>query len=153
MNRLFDLLSRLVAVETEAEAPSEQTLATAAACLLIEVARSDTRQDNFEIEAIRKILETRFAVDEAMTEELMAAAGSRVEEANDLYQFTSVINDAFSYQQKELLLYAMWLVAFADGELAAIEDHIIRRIAGLLHLPHEDFIRLKLRAKRESESG
>ena len=46
----------------------------------------------------------------------------------------------------------MLQVALADGKLAAIEDHIIRRIAGLLHLPHEDFIRLKLRAKKEAET-
>lgn len=146
------MLSRLVGDETETE-PNEQSLAIAAACLLLEVARSDTEQDHLEFEAIRSVLESRFAVDKSMTDELLDAAESQVEEAHDLFQFTKIINDAFSYQQKEHLLFAMWQVAFADGALAAIEDHIIRRIAGLLHLPHEDFIRLKLRAKRESEES
>ena len=41
----------------------------------------------------------------------------------------------------------MWQVAFADGQIEAIEDHIIRRIAGLVHVAHNDFIQLKIEAR------
>lgn len=41
----------------------------------------------------------------------------------------------------------MWLVAFADSEKHPLEEHLIRRIAGLLHVPHPDFIDAKLRAR------
>lgn len=43
----------------------------------------------------------------------------------------------------------LWRVAFADGRLDRYEEHLIRRIADLLHLPHRDFIRAKLRAQGE----
>ncbi|MEK9871102.1 MAG: TerB family tellurite resistance protein, partial [Gammaproteobacteria bacterium] len=70
-----------------------------------------------------------------------------VETAHDLYQFTQLINDHFQYAEKEDLIFSMWQVAYADGHIEAIEDHIIRRVAGLVHLDHADFIRLKLKAR------
>ncbi len=38
----------------------------------------------------------------------------------------------------------LWKVAYADGELASIEEHIIRKIADLLHLRHSEYIQTKL---------
>ena len=42
------------------------------------------------------------------------------------------------------------LVAFADAEKHPLEEHLIRRVAGLLHVPHPDFIDAKLRARGKS---
>ena len=44
----------------------------------------------------------------------------------------------------------LWLVAFADGKKDPEEEHLVRKIAGLLHVPHPDFIDAKLRARSES---
>ena len=35
---------------------------------------------------------------------------------------------------------ALWRVAFADGRIDRYEEHILRRIADLLYLRHQDFI-------------
>ena len=35
--------------------------------------------------------------------------------------------------------------AFADGEVDKYEEHLIRRISDLLHVPHRQFIAAKLR--------
>ena len=83
----------------------------------------------------------------AATESQAARRAEKVEAAHDLYQFTQVINDIFDYNQKKNLILAMWQVAFADGQIEAIEDHIIRRIAGLVHVTHNDFIKLKIEAR------
>ncbi|MFT7219455.1 MAG: putative tellurite resistance protein B-like protein [Candidatus Azotimanducaceae bacterium] len=151
MNKLLTMLSRLVSEETSSTTPDPTRIASAAACLLIEVARSDTNQADVELNQIRRILEDRFEVNKDVTDELMIAATDQVEDAHDLFQFTQVINDAFTYPEKEALLQAMWQVAYADGNLDAIEAHIIRRVAGLLHISHDDFIRIKLRVKRDSD--
>ena len=42
----------------------------------------------------------------------------------------------------------LWLVAFADGRKDPEEEHLIRKIAGLLHVAHPDFIDAKIRARR-----
>jgi len=41
----------------------------------------------------------------------------------------------------------LWRVALADGCKAPVEEEMIRRIAGLLHVSHSDFIAAKLRAQ------
>jgi len=47
----------------------------------------------------------------------------------------------------------MWRVAWADGEIHHYEEHLIRRVADLLHLHHSHFIRAKLQARDEQLQG
>jgi uncharacterized tellurite resistance protein B-like protein len=44
-------------------------------------------------------------------------------------------------------------VSFADTVKQAEEEHVVRQIAGLLHVPHPDFIDAKLTARSRSGSG
>ena len=41
----------------------------------------------------------------------------------------------------------LWDVAYADGRLHKYEEHLVRRIADLIHVPHRTFIRAKHKAK------
>ena len=40
----------------------------------------------------------------------------------------------------------MWKVAYADSNLDKYEEHLIRRVAELTYVPHQDYIRSKLAA-------
>jgi uncharacterized tellurite resistance protein B-like protein len=40
----------------------------------------------------------------------------------------------------------MWRVAYADGHLNAHEQHVLWRVADLLHVPHGAYINAKMRA-------
>ena len=146
IDKLFDFFERLVEEEAS-ESTSEDTIALAAAALMLEVARSDADKKDIELGTISQILQESFSVDAEFVSELMKSAAEQVEAAHDLYQFTQLINEHYSYEDKERLLLAMWQVAYADGHVEAIEDHIIRRVAGLIHLAHADFIRLKIQAR------
>jgi len=42
---------------------------------------------------------------------------------------------------------AMWQVAYADGVLDASENHVISKVADLLHVTHGEYIAAKMRAK------
>ena len=44
------------------------------------------------------------------------------------------------------LVEQLWRVASADTVVHKYEEHIIRRICGLLHVSHREFIAAKLRA-------
>ena len=81
--------------------------------------------------------------------ELVALATARVDEATSLYEFTRVINDHYSAAQKVQLIEAMWAVAFADGDLDKYEEHLIRQVAELIYVPHQDYVRCKRRAEQE----
>ena len=70
------------------------------------------------------------------------------ENANDFYQFTSKLNQHYSLDDRIKIVTLLWQVAYADGELASIEEHIIRKIADLLHLRHSEYIATKIAAKQ-----
>ena len=53
------------------------------------------------------------------------------------------INNQTSDVERIEIVELLWRVAFADGELDSHEDHIIRRISGLLYVSHADFIAAK----------
>ena len=77
--------------------------------------------------------------------------GSR--EAISLFEFTRQVDEALSQDEKKRIVELLWLVSFADGEKAAEEEHVVRRIAGLLHVTHPDFIDAKIRARAAAEQG
>lgn len=148
IDKLFDFFEKLVE-EENTDGAGDDAIVLAAASLMLEVARSDTEKKDIELGAIAEILQEQFSVTADSVSELLESAAEQVEAAHDLYQFTQLINEHYRFEDKEKLLLAMWHVAYADGHVEAIEDHIIRRVAGLIHLAHADFIRLKIQARRD----
>jgi|TARA_B100000795_G_scaffold139117_1_gene104056 uncharacterized tellurite resistance protein B-like protein len=146
INNLFEQFKKLIEVPDD-EPQDDNTIVLAAVSLMLEVARSDSGGEQVEHDLIRGILTNEFKVESELIDNLLEAGVEKVEDATDLFQFTQLINDQYSHEQKEGLIYAMWRVALADGKVQAIEDHIIRRVAGLIHVSHSDFIRLKLKAR------
>ena len=146
MRPLLALFQNLVG-DTEPAKDSTETITLAATALMLEVARSDQVKKDVELKAIESILADTLNINLERVTDLISTAAESVDKAHDLYQFTQVINDIYDYQTKKQLVFAMWQVAFADGHVEAIEAHIIRRVAGLIHVSHVDFIQLKIQAR------
>lgn len=125
-------------------APSIE-LATAA--LLIEVCRSDRLVTDGELVVVVQALQDKFGLSAADATTLMRLAEDEVRAAHDHYQFTSLINRTFTQPQKERVVELMWQVAYADTQLDAHEQHVLRKIAGLLHVTDAAYIAAKLRAR------
>lgn len=122
----------------------QQTLQMAAAALLIELSRADYKQDINEQLAIESALNKCFTLDPAQLKELITLAEQENNDATSLYQFTSLIKDNYSEQQRYNLIKMLWQVAVADGEISKYEDHMIRKVADLIYIPHNQFIKAKL---------
>ncbi len=137
----------------EDEASIAQRCRLAAAALLIETARADFRQDAAEQSALEKLLSKALDLPPVAVHELIEQAAERVDEATSLYEFTRVINDHYSPAQKQLLITGMWRVAYTDGDLDKYEEHLIRRVAELIYVPHADYIRSKLEARELAGGG
>ena len=65
----------------------------------------------------------------------------------DQHMNTTAVRSLPSLEQKKLLVEQMWRVAFADAEILAHEEYLVRKVAGLLHLPLADFLEAKIRAR------
>ena len=118
-------------------------LETACAVLLCEVMRADGLLHQQEIHHIKQALISQFPSLSLQVDEIIEQAIILSENATDFYQFTAIVNQAFSHQQRIEMVTRLWQVALADGEIASIEEHIIRKIADLLHLRHSEYIQAK----------
>ena len=145
------LLSLFELPDAQSEDDTQHQLRLAAAALLIETARADFTQDTAEEAALAELLRRELKLSAEEVKELLELASQRVDESTSLYEFTRVINDHYTPQQKLQLISAMWLVAYADGNLDKYEEHLIRRVAELTYVAHEDYIRAKLRAQRRTD--
>lgn len=145
---MIGVLKKLFEVPVqESEADRQRRLRLAAAALLIETARADFCQDASEQAAMEQLLCNSLELDLPAVRELLEAASRRLDQSTSLYEFTRVINDYYSAQQKLELIGAMWRVAYADGDLDKYEEYLIRQVAELTYVPHKDYIRAKLEAR------
>jgi len=126
------------------EEDRQQALRTATAALLIEVSRADYELSDEEREQVIASLEQVLHLDRDTLDELVELAHEQLDIQHSLYPFTRLVNDHYSYEQKLDLIRGMWEVAYADGNLHVYEEHLIRKVAELVYVQHQDFVRLKL---------
>lgn len=122
-------------------------LQLATAVLLVEVMRADAQSTAAERAATVNGLRNKFALTDAEVARLLAQAEHTAQSTHDYFRFTSAMNEQFTQTQKILVIETMWQVAFADGHLDAHENHLISKVAGLLHVTHGEYIAAKLHAK------
>ena len=132
---------------------SEHQLQLATAVLLVEVMRADTSLADSERDAVIAALQREFTLTADELQQLIALAHERSRNATDFHAFTSALNDNFSMEQKLRVIESMWRVAYADGHLEAHEQHVLWRVADLLHVPHGAYIAAKMRSKQGLQSG
>jgi uncharacterized tellurite resistance protein B-like protein len=130
----------------------EHALRLATAVLLVEVMRSDAELHRDERLAVVAALRAQFTLANDEIERLVELAELEARDAHDFHSFTSRINDSFDHAQKTRVIELMWRVAYADGSLGAHEQHVMRRIADLLHVPHGAYVNAKIRAKAAAGS-
>ena len=97
----------------------------------------------------------------ADAEQLLLEGGSRQEDLwganyypdrgpDGCVEFTSLINSNYTLEQKVSLVECLWRIAYADETLHKYEEHLVRKIADLLYVPHSAFIAAKLSARGDS---
>jgi uncharacterized tellurite resistance protein B-like protein len=131
----------------EQQKNTELSLEISCAVLLCEVMRADSAFTEEEQNALSIILTKQFNLNTQEVTDILEKAFDLSENASDFYQFTSKINQHYSLNERIKIVTLLWKVAYADGELASIEEHIIRKIADLLHLRHNEYIATKIAAK------
>ncbi len=128
----------------------EQSVRLAVVVLLIEIAESDYEDAPEERRAILNAVQTNFGLHRVAAEQLITLARQEHDDSTDYFQFTRLINDHYSMEQKIKIVEAFWRVAFADQQLHRYEEHVIRRLADLIYVPHRDFIAAKHRVMNSS---
>jgi uncharacterized tellurite resistance protein B-like protein len=147
LRKLATFFDSAFARDNDDAAAREQALRVATALLMIEVARADYADDFAEDTAILASLKQFFALDDGAAQLLLEEARSEADQAVELQQFTRRLHEQLSVAEKQRVVEMLWQVALADRRLDKHEDHLVRRIAELLYVPHSDLIRIRNRVR------
>ena len=126
---------------------SEHSFQLATAALLIEMMRADAKVIEDERRMVMKTIMAKFNLSEEESIALLQFAKEEIRKATGYYEFTSLINRGFTYEEKVRVVENLWEIAFADKSLDKYEEHMVRKIADLIYVEHKDFIDAKLRVK------
>jgi len=140
LKKLKDLLGK---EGTATDKVEDRALELACAALMFEVARADFAVEAIEQETVTALLTDQFSLSADEVSTITEAAVEQADGATCLFEFTRTLNELASAEQKRNLLAMMWRVAMADNALSRYEEHVIRKVADLLYVPHGDFIAAK----------
>jgi uncharacterized tellurite resistance protein B-like protein len=148
---MFNLKNRLLKTPEEDAETQEQDeferIQIATCIILLEVAKSDDEFSSIEKTTVTAILKKKFQLSAEAAEELMEIASRKREKSIDLWEFTHLINNNYTKDQKRKIVEAVWKIIYADEKLDKYEDHFVHKLAKLLQLKHDDLIDAKLKIK------
>jgi len=139
-------------IQTAPKSPedvSEHSLQLATAALMIEMMRADTEISDEEQRAITVTIKSKFDLSAEETETIIKLAEEEISKATGYFEFTSLINKGYTYDQKIKVVEHLWEIAFSDSVLDKYEEHMVRKIADLIHVSHKDYIEAKLRVRNK----
>lgn len=139
------------AVLESQEKDETERLQVATCIILLEVAKSDDEFSSIEKVTLKAILKKKFEISAEAVEELMEIASKKREESIDLWQFTNLINQNYTKEEKIKIVESAWRVIYADEKLNGYEDHFVHKLAKLLQLDHSELIETKLKIKYENK--
>ena len=144
-----DLIERLTSeLSSPADTPPDShTLQLSTAVLLVEVMRAAPEVHDNEYDTVLRALRRQFELSDDELQRLIELAHETARTAYDYQRFTQQLNQRFTHAQKVAMVEAMWAVAYADAHLDVHENAVIRKVAGLLHVTHGEYIAAKLHAQ------
>lgn len=145
--RFVAAMRRVFANEVDKSPPAD-AVRQAAALLLAEVARVDHDVKDIDLIAAREGLRQLFALSPDESTALLDHAGRPENRPTSYHGIVSLLNRNLSAEEKVNLIEQMWRVAQIDHEIDMYEDHLVRKIADLLYVPHREFIAAKLRTSQ-----
>ncbi len=146
-------LHKLVGGETPEQQQAREVLELqrSVASLLYETARVDHDVKDVDLRRVSDSLRELFGMPEEQAQALLSQAANPQLLPTSYHPLVTIINKRFSAEQKRRLVEHMWRVAHADDDIDMYEDHLVRKIAELLYVPHSEFIFAKHLA-REHDS-
>ncbi len=122
-------------------------LQVAVAALLHEARRADSAESEQEHAVSVQALVTLFGLAKDQSAALLEEGRARAQQFTSYYAPVTIIKREYSLEERSHLIEHLWRVAFADGKLNPYEDHFVRKIAHLLHVPNTQSMLARNRAR------
>ena len=145
LKRLREMITGNFVKSVEGTEEREHALRLATATLLVEVVRADHEEAVVEEEVVLKQLGNFFDLSKEETSLLVQAAEQEADYAVSLQSFSRELHENLTIKEKHVVIEMLWRVALADSQLDKYEDYLVRKVADLLYVPHQDLIRIRNR--------
>jgi len=96
------------------------------------------------------ILKNQYSLSDEDALALMDDAREEITKSIDLWQFTNMINQNYTEEEKIRVIETIWKVVYADGILEKHEDYLVHQLGKLLRLTHSQLIEAKLKVKESA---
>ena len=116
-------------VSKDANNKTEHDLRVATCALFLEMARIDEKFTEAEMETILTILKQKYGLSQDHADALIAEAERELEKSVDLWQFTKLINENYTKEEK----------------MDQYEHYLMNKLQNLLRLTHDQLITAKLK--------
>ena len=156
---MFDYIRNILSAESNSESSEasgsvnivdhQKQLQIATAALFVEMAKADGEFSEEERDQVIESLQKQFGLDTEYVNDLVELSKSKLQDSVSLYEFSSIINDHFSKDDKMELLKNLWKLIYTDKKLDRYEDRLIKIIGGMINIEHKQIINTKLLIRKE----
>ena len=136
----------------EAERKTDYDVRVAVCALFVEMAHQDETFSSLEMETILSILKEKYDLSPEHAEALMAEAQKELDDSVDLWQFSHLINENYSEDEKLEIIETLWRIVFIDGKMDRYEHYLMKKLKNLLRLSDNQLIDAKLKVLNSSET-
>ncbi len=152
---MIDLIKKIFASSeaTGSSTPETDTarnVRVATCALFLAMAESDDEFSDAEYEHIIEVIGNEYGLAGESAEQLLEVSREKLKGSIDLWQFTNLINDSYSKEEKMRVVESIWRIVYADGHLSDHEQLLIRKLRKLLRVTQREMIDAKLRVLHEN---
>ena len=140
---MFDKLKSVFDKKIKEENEQFNTVQIAISTLMIQTAVYDGVFDEQEKSEILELIKKYFNFNEDQKLSLFKIAMKVNDDSNDMQQFTRVLNDNLSEEEKLNIIEMLWKIIISDGRIDDYENALIRKISGLLYISDKDVGQIK----------
>ena len=121
----------------------DRAIRRATAVLMLDVALADKVFDERELGHLQTLAESHFDLAPGEARELIDTARSEAEELVSLHEFTQLLHQHLTEEEKAAVVGMLWRIAYADGKLDKYENSLVLKISDLLYVSRGRVMRLK----------
>jgi uncharacterized tellurite resistance protein B-like protein len=146
---MFEYFKSLVSAPANKQETLQKKIEIATCALFYEIAKADENFSDNEHDMIVSIMKEKFELADEEADKLMLLTEESIKESVSIYEFTTLLDQNFSKEEKLELMKNLWRLIYSDKKLDKYEDNLIKRIGDMLKLEHKEVIEAKLMIKGE----
>ena len=146
------IVGQISAADIEAD-DRDAAVRLATAVLMVDVALVDSCFDEAEFDRMLGLVEEHFGLGTQDAADLINAANAKADELVSIREFTNLLHEHLSHEEKAKVVRLLWTVAYADGQLDKYESSLVLKVSDLLHVSRERVMRLKHEAETTASAN